>query len=49
MTACGRGFTRRVARSSTKGDKKQLNGLIDFLADERRNMRLFETDEWVDV
>lgn len=32
-----------------RGDKKQLNGLIDFLADERRNMRLFETEEWVDV
>lgn len=30
-----------------RGDPRQLRGLIDFLADERRNLRLFEPTEWV--
>jgi len=32
-----------------RGDPRQLRGLVDFLADERRNLRLFESSEWVDV
>ena len=32
-----------------RGDPRQLRGLIDFLADERRNMRLFVPSEWIDV
>lgn len=32
-----------------RGDPRQLHGLIDFLSDKDRKLRLFEPSEWVDV